>query len=119
MSKIYVGRRIRMDGREFPNVVVEVHETHPENETTTKDLDPRNDIMNHSPGGFEWGYGGSGPAQLALAILADFTGRNPTPMEYQTFKERYIQKLDGDFWEMHQQQVENFLKNLEASNEAG
>lgn len=26
-------------------------------------------IMNHSPTGFEWGYGGSGPAQLALALL--------------------------------------------------
>lgn len=26
-------------------------------------------VMNHSPDGFEWGYGGSGPAQLALAIL--------------------------------------------------
>lgn len=34
-------------------------------------LDPRNDLMNHSPDGFEYGYGGSGPAQLALALLAD------------------------------------------------
>jgi len=29
----------------------------------------RSDLFNHSPTGFEWGYGGSGPAQLALAIL--------------------------------------------------
>lgn len=35
-----------------------------------KPLDPRNDLANHSPDGFEYGYGGSGPAQLALAILA-------------------------------------------------
>ena len=34
-------------------------------------LNPRLDLWNHSPTGFEWGYGGSGPAQLALAILAD------------------------------------------------
>jgi hypothetical protein len=33
-------------------------------------LDPRHDLVNHSPDGFEWGYAGSGPAQLALAILA-------------------------------------------------
>lgn len=33
-------------------------------------LDPRNDLFNHSPYGFEWGYLGSGPAQTALAILA-------------------------------------------------
>jgi hypothetical protein len=26
-------------------------------------------VWNHSPDGFNWGYGGSGPAQLALAIL--------------------------------------------------
>jgi hypothetical protein len=34
-------------------------------------LPPRLDLFNHSPAGFDWGYGGSGPAQLALAMLAD------------------------------------------------
>ena len=29
----------------------------------------RLDLFNHSPTGFSWGYGGSGPAQLALARL--------------------------------------------------
>lgn len=33
-------------------------------------LPPRNDLINHSPDGFEWGYLGSGPSQLALALLA-------------------------------------------------
>lgn len=28
-------------------------------------------VYNHSPDGFNWGYGGSGPAQLALAILLE------------------------------------------------
>lgn len=34
-------------------------------------LDPRPSqaLFNHSPDGFAWGYGGSGPSQLALAIL--------------------------------------------------
>ena len=31
-------------------------------------------IVNHSPDGFSWGYMGSGPAQLALAILLEETG---------------------------------------------
>ena len=31
----------------------------------------RLDLFNHSPSGFSWGYGGSGPAQLALALLAN------------------------------------------------
>jgi hypothetical protein len=33
----------------------------------------RLDIVNHSPTGFAWGYSGSGSAQLAVAILADWT----------------------------------------------
>ena len=36
------------------------------------ELDPRFDLRNHSPDGFEWGYYGSGPAQLALALLCDY-----------------------------------------------
>jgi hypothetical protein len=34
----------------------------------------RLDLFNHSPTGFSWGYGGSGPAQLAIALLADALG---------------------------------------------
>jgi hypothetical protein len=37
---------------------------------------PSQRLSNHSPDGFNWGYGGSGPAQLALALLLDHTG-NP------------------------------------------
>ena len=37
-------------------------------------LDPRLDIANHSPTGLEWGYMGSGPSQLAIALIADATG---------------------------------------------
>ena len=33
---------------------------------------PSQAVRNHSPTGFAWGYGGSGPAQLALAILIDW-----------------------------------------------
>lgn len=28
-------------------------------------------VFNHSPDGFSWGYGGSGPSQLALALLLE------------------------------------------------
>ena len=34
------------------------------------------EIANHSPTVHEWGYSGSGPAQLALALLVDFTGND-------------------------------------------
>ncbi len=34
-------------------------------------LPERQDLVNYSPQGFEWAYAGSGPSQLALAILAN------------------------------------------------
>ena len=42
-----------------------------EEDGVRRPLNPRYDLRNHSPTGFAWGYLGSGPAQLALAILAD------------------------------------------------
>jgi len=45
---------------------------------------------NHSPDGFNWAYGGSGPAQLALAIMLECTG---IPEGYQDFKNTFVAKL--------------------------
>ncbi len=57
-------------------------------------LNPRLDLCNHSPTGFEWGYGGSGPAQLALAILADRLGDDRQALNlYQRFKWAVIAEL--------------------------
>src|SRR5262245_52035317 len=59
----------------------------------------RLDLFNHSPTGFEWGYGGSGPAQLALAILADHLGDDERAVRlHQGFKWAVIAKLDRDEW---------------------
>ena len=54
-------------------------------------LDPRpsQKLYNHSPDGFEWGYGGSGPAQLSLSILLDLLGEDHKEAAlkfYQDFK---------------------------------
>lgn len=38
-------------------------------------------VMLHSPTGFETGYGGSGPADLALSILADHFGEDAAMVE--------------------------------------
>lgn len=46
--------------------------------SVTVDGEPLRHVVVHSPSGFNWGYGGSGPADLALSILADFFGENPT-----------------------------------------
>ena len=42
-------------------------------------------VRNHSPSGFEWGYGGSGPAQLALAILLEEVDEESALNLYQGF----------------------------------
>lgn len=57
-------------------------------------------VHNHSPDGFAWGYGGSGPAQLALALLLEETGSPEFATKYyQLFKEQVIAMIeqDGDF----------------------
>ena len=51
-------------------------------------------VENHSPTGFEWGYGGSGPTQLALALmleagLSDGAARSL----YMVFKREVIARL--------------------------
>lgn len=51
-------------------------------------------VRNHSPGGFAWGYEGSGPAQLALAILLE-AGIDPEEAQrcHQDFKREFIAPL--------------------------
>lgn len=43
-------------------------------------------VWNHSPDGFNWGYAGSGPAQLALAILLNYLAENDAVRYHQDFK---------------------------------
>jgi len=53
------------------------------------------ELMNHSPSGFEWGYGGSGPAQLALALLLDYADDEAVALDnYQEFKTEVVSQLD-------------------------
>lgn len=59
----------------------------------------RHDLRNHSPDGFEWGYCGSGPAQLALALLADALGDDDEAGNlYQEFKRRFVTKFAHNYW---------------------
>jgi hypothetical protein len=74
-------------------------------------LDPRLDLWNHSPTGFEWGYGGSGPAQLALAILADYFGDDAQALVfYQGFKRAVVSKLPYRGWTLTAEQIEQVLQ---------
>lgn len=68
-------------------------------------LAARTDLKNHSPSGFEWGYGGSGPAQLALAILADALGAEKALGCYQKFKVRVVAHFARERWELTRDEV--------------
>lgn len=56
-------------------------------------------VVSHSPDGFEWGYSGSGPADLSLNILNMFVppatdGREPVPC--------YEGEASRTAWDLHQ-----------------
>ncbi len=58
-------------------------------------------LVDKSPTGFAWGYGGSGPAQTALAILLEFLPKETALEYYQAFKYHYVATLPmADFDEM-------------------
>lgn len=56
-------------------------------------LRPRLDVRNHSPTGYEWGYCGSGPAQLALALVADLLGESLAVQVYQHVKSVLVSRF--------------------------
>lgn len=85
-------------------------------------INPRNDLADHSPDGFSWGYLGSGPAQLALAILADYTLDDQFALRhYQDFKKKFIatQDLDRPFELLVRNFCEWVLERIEADRQSG
>ena len=81
---VYVGYRRR--GRA-------IVEKRPSQEQLTPDRSL--EVVNHSPSGFSWGYAGSGPAQLALALLLDYTDDEEVALaEYMSFKTEVVSQLE-------------------------
>lgn len=71
-----------------------------------KELKLRLDLRSHSPTGFNWGYHGSGPAQLALAILAHEYDDDYAEYYYHDFKAEAVGNLRGDSWTLTSDQIE-------------
>lgn len=70
------------------------------------ELPPRLDLRNHSPTGFEWSYGGSGPAQLALALLVDALRDEEVALVlYQSFKWEVVASLPWRAWSLTESEV--------------
>ncbi|MEW5931999.1 MAG: DUF6166 domain-containing protein [Bacillota bacterium] len=69
-------------------------------------LRPLRHVVCHSPSGLEWGYGGSGPADLALSILADALGDEEAARPlYQAFKREVVATLEHEGWRLPAEQV--------------
>lgn len=79
-------------------------------EVATMPLPPRRDLRDHSPAGFEWGYLGSGPSQLALAIAAFVLEDDAAATAcYQWLKQELIAPLDRDKpWLLDVEEVRRF-----------
>lgn len=72
------------------------------------------ELRNHSPTGVEWGYGGSGPSQLALALLCHVTGDDElSERQYQAFKWQVIAGIPGDDWRMDGDDVAEWSRQAE------
>lgn len=80
-----------------------------------EELPVRTDLWNHSPE-FQWGYSGSGPAQLALAILARCCGDDiaGTPGLHQDFKADVIASMDAESWSIDSAFVKAWVVEWEA-----
>lgn len=64
----------------------------------------------HSPEGFEWGYGGSGPADLALNILLKFgLSRERAWSLHQDFKWHFVAKIPKQGGRISVAEIESWL----------
>lgn len=82
-------------------------------------LSPRLDLRNHSRD-FQWGYEGSGPAQLALALLVDVfreqrkVGEAKAVRLYQDFKRLAVATLPQDeAWRMTEEHILDVVATIE------
>lgn len=73
----------------------------------------RLDLVKHSPDGFQWGYGGSGPSQLALAMCADALGDDAKAVAvYQQFKNAHVALQTEDQWAISADEVRAICHRL-------
>jgi Family of unknown function (DUF6166) len=78
-----------------------------------RQLNPRHDLYNHSPSGLEWGYSGSGPAQLALALAADVIADDAKALVvYQELKFQLVSRLEFDGWTLTEEEILTVIREI-------
>ncbi len=69
-------------------------------------------LCRHSPDGFEWGYSGSGPADLARSIVGDVLQHpDPSPRQYQRIKAALITTLPHEGGTITEDEVLQVLRD--------
>lgn len=87
-------------------------------------------VVYHSPTGLAWGYGGSGPADLALSILADYFGESPTRTElvrgkpecwryHQEFKWAFVAQFSDQGFFLESERIAAWLGETQQTSEDG
>ena len=70
-------------------------------------------LKKHSPDGFNWGCSGSGPAQLALALLLEVTDSEEIALRhYHKFEQQVIAAVTSQEtdWEMEESKIIEWLE---------
>lgn len=87
-----------------------------EGRPTLLDPKPSQRLLSHSPAGFEWGYEGSGPAQLALALLLDFSSDEELAVKHHhAFKQQIIAQIPQEevSWRLKGEDIGSFLQTFD------
>ena len=79
-------------------------------------LPKRYDLLSASPSGFSWAFSGSGPAQLAVALLAHAYDEEFATDHYQWFKRDVVSELPEDGWTLNKSEIEQFVNAAEVSD---
>ena len=107
MERVFRGKKVEYDR------IVEIEQ---DGSVAPLPLEPSLEIADHSPDGFNWGYDGSGSAQLALGILYEVTGNTELARSYyQFFKADHVSRW-GERWEMSEREVRRWLRDVGAGN---
>lgn len=70
----------------------------------------------HSPTGYEWGYGGSGPSELARALLVSTLAEEPLvwdPTCYEVFKCDVVGQLPAEEWTLQADDICDWFASWE------
>jgi hypothetical protein len=67
--------------------------------------------IRHHADSFEWGYRGSGPTQLALALMLDLFDEKTALDWYLFFRNDIINELQHDNWVLLDTQIKDWLDN--------